>query len=80
MHVKQEKGNPHRKKEEFHNVLEREDQHLRAETCKILTEEVDPHSTQQGKNSMEGSGSECSKARGLLGQESWNYPPLMEEF
>ena len=50
MHVEQEKGNPHQKKEEIHNVLEREDQHLRAETCKILTEEVDPHSTQQDKN------------------------------
>ena len=29
--------------------------------CKILTEEVDPHSTQQDKSSMEGSGSECSE-------------------
>ena len=35
VHVEQEKGNPHRKKGEFHSVLERKDQHFRAETYAV---------------------------------------------
>jgi len=43
---------------------------------KLLNEEADPQSTEQEKNSMEGSGSECSEAKA-----SWTrkvYQPLME--
>jgi len=45
---------------------------------KILNEEGDPHVTDKAKIASRKVGQNALKWKRVLGQERWNYPPLME--
>ena len=51
---------------------------LKHMSCKILNEEVDSHASQQDKNSMEGSESECSETNASSWTKEVELPNFLE--